>query len=96
MSFREFKDELLLALVLEAEASTTKQLVPQTVASKRGLNFREGWLRQAVKSLDDSGLVRASFFIGGGPEGGMSLTITGDGLEQAEELASNSGFDLYE
>jgi hypothetical protein len=96
MSFREFKEELLISIAILAKAIPTTQLEPLDVATARKLFYREGWLRQAVKALDDQGHIKAIFFMGGGDNVGMRVQITGDGLEHAEELCHEAGLDLYE
>jgi hypothetical protein len=96
MSFREFKDDLLIAIAIQAKGESTADLVPLDVAKARGLSYRNGWLRQAVELLHYQGLIKASFHLGGGEDGGMNVQIIGSGLEAAEELCDERGSDLYE
>jgi len=95
MSFRDFKDDLLLALAFVSEAKPTIQVDPLEAANARNLKFREGWLRQAVNALNDEGLIKARFFLGGDENRGMRCSLTGAGLQEAEEIASRTGYDLY-
>jgi hypothetical protein len=95
-SFRDFKDQLLVAIAIEAKAEPTSQLTPSDVAAARALSYRNGWLRQAVKSLENLGYIDARYYLGGGEDGGMMVQITGSGLEVAEELCNRSGIDLYQ
>lgn len=96
MNFREFKNELLVAMVVFAKAQPNKQIDPLDAANSQNLTFREGWLRQAVKSLNDEGLIRTYFTLGGGENGGMTSNITGSGIQEAEDIANDNGYDLYE
>jgi hypothetical protein len=96
MSFREFKENLLIAIAILAKGIPTAEIEPLAAAKARNLSYRHGWLRQAVKSLDEQGHVSARFYMGGGEDGGMPVRVTGAGLEYAEELCDNAGSDLYE
>jgi hypothetical protein len=96
MSFKGFKEELLVGLAVVSNAKPTFSEEAFEVAKKRKLEFRDGWLRQAVKSLDQDGFIRATYFLAGGENLGMPVSITGDGLQLAEEIANSNGFDLYE
>jgi hypothetical protein len=96
MSFKDFKEELLMAIAITTEGKPTVQMEAMEVAQLRNLTFREGWLRQAVKSLEDLGHISVAMFMGGGENLGMRVRITGKGLEEAEELFEKAGFDLDE
>ena len=91
-----FKDDLLASIAITTEGKPTVQIEAIQVAQLRNLTFRDGWLRQAVKSLEENGLIRVMMYMGGGENLGMRLCITGNGLEQAEHILNVRGSNLYE
>ncbi len=80
MSFKDFKNDLLVAIAIVSNAQPTFEEEAIEIAGIRKLEYRSGWLRQAVKSLDEQGLIKVSYHFGGGEDLGMPVTITGDGL----------------
>jgi hypothetical protein len=60
------------------------------------LSYREGWLRQAIKSLEEYGYIKAMYFMAADEDLGMRVQLTGSGIEYAEELCNERGSDLYE
>jgi hypothetical protein len=84
---REFKERLLVALLLEArKGQLSSFLDAHVVADAYNLQRLPGQLRAVVHSLHDTGLVDAYFTMGGGDEGGLNLSLKSDGMEAAEDL----------
>ena len=96
MSFKTFKEDLLVALAIVAEAKATEEFEAIEVARQRKLTYREGWLRQAVNALEGYGYIRVTSFMGGGEDLGMRISLTGSGIEQAEEICNERGANVYQ
>lgn len=84
--FAEFKNELLIALAAEALANSDRYIPPKEAADRAGLTYMAGWVREAVSKLENEGFVEALYYKGDGPDGGMDLTVTGAGWDEAERL----------
>jgi len=86
VKFSQFMDDLLLALVRYGESDRNDFIDPRDAAERAGLKYQPGHVREAVRTLEGRGLVRAHYTMGGGPDGGMGLTVTGEGLTRAEGI----------
>ncbi len=96
MSFKAFKEDLLVALAIVAEAKATEQFEAIEITRQRDITYRDGWLRQAVKLLEDNGDIRVTRYLGGGEDLGMKISLTGPGIEHAEEICGERASNLYE
>lgn len=94
--FSRFKEDLLLALADARDTTTAHFIDAVAVAKQRGLIYQPGWVREAVHSLENSGLLRAAYMMGGGPEGNISAQLTGNGLERIEEIAERREREAYQ
>lgn len=94
-SFRDFREELLIQIAFKTEGNPSTLVDPSECADEAGLQYRPGWVRQAAKYWDGSGALRIFETMGGGDDGGISM-MTAPGLADAESLANERGFDLYE
>lgn len=91
LSYGEFKQQFLVQLALLTKGDTDKHNDPSEVAVLVGGLFQESWIRAVEKELKDTGMADGRSFIGG-----STISITGPGLEQAEDWAGNYGIDLWE
>ncbi len=92
LSYREFKDEFLLAFAVASEADTSKRLNPLEVATLVTDSYQQSWISAATKELADLGYIAGQTFL----DGSGSFTLSGSGLDRAERLAHEGGSDLYE
>ncbi|MGC4406797.1 hypothetical protein D4A92_15095 [Rhizobium rosettiformans] len=92
ISYKEFKDELLLSLAVLANGETSKFLNPLDAAKKIEERHSSSWVMSAAKDLRDSGFLTGQTYL----SGGGSYALSGPGLERAEEIASERAADLYE
>jgi hypothetical protein len=91
--FAGFREALLIAI---ARAEPMGSLIqPKAIADQTGLIHNRGWVGEAVRMLQASGFVNASFSIGD-PDAGVVASITGAGWEEAERLADRQGTSLEE
>jgi hypothetical protein len=87
MKTREFREKLLVALVLTAKRNGLDGLIePATAADNFGLVREPGQLRMLVNDLENSGFLEVHHYLGGGDEGGMHAQVTSRGVESAEDL----------
>ncbi|MES3026850.1 MAG: hypothetical protein V4820_03215 [Pseudomonadota bacterium] len=87
MKSREFRDRLLVALVQTARANNLGSFLdPAEIADAFRLPRQTGQLRLVVNDLDAHGLVRPSYTLGGGEDGGLDLRLTSVAIEEAEDL----------
>ncbi len=95
MKTREKRERLLVALYIRAKAKGyDRYLSVLEVADQLGIQRDPGELRLWVKELEQSGMLDVSYTLGGGPDGGMSATLTSRGVEEAEDLLeANPTFD---
>lgn len=85
-SYSRFKDNLLVALA-DAEQEHGPQFFDlQKLAVENHLAFNPGWIRKAGTTFRDLGYIIDSFTMAEGEDGGIAAQLTGDGLEEAEEL----------
>ncbi len=92
ISYREFKDELLLRIAVATNGETNKFVNPQDAAQQIEENYSPTWVMSAAKELSDSGYLTGQTFL----SGGGSYALLGPGLERAEEVAGERATDLYE
>ncbi len=92
LSYREFKDEFLLHFAVKTGANTGVRINPEDAAELINDTFQRSWIGSATKDLSDDGYLHGQTFLSG--EGSYSLT--GRGLERAEEIADAQAADLYE
>lgn len=92
ISYREFKDELLLRIAVATNGDTNKFVNPQDAAKQIEEKYSPTWVMSAAKELSDSGYLTGQAFI----SGGGSYALLGPGLERAEEVAGERATDLYE
>lgn len=92
ISYREFKDELLLRIAVATNGETNKFINPQDAAQQIGEKYSPTWVMSAAKELSDSGYLTGQTFL----SGGGSYALLGPGLERAEEVAGERATDLYE
>jgi hypothetical protein len=85
MTYSQFEDELLVALVTAADAAPRGQVEVMEVARTVSPDASKQWIRSAVQKFEDYGwadnVSRAM-----PPPNDIILTITGDGRRRAEEL----------
>jgi hypothetical protein len=91
--FAAFREDLLIAIARGESIGSLIQ--PKAIADKAGLIYKRGWVGEAVRMLQTSGLVSASFSIGD-PDAGVAASITGTGWEEAERLAERRGQSIEE
>lgn len=92
LTYRDFKEELILNFAVATRAETGKFINPEDVAAQIKQDFQRSWTMAAVKELSDIGVLNGKTFI----SGGGSYALTGKGLERAEEIANERAFDLYD
>jgi|GEM_PF-2255489 len=87
MNSREFRERVLIALYRKAMRDGVDETYdPQIVAEAAGLKWKPGQLGMVVASLEASGLLESSQLLGGDADGGLEVTLSQLGLEEAEEL----------
>jgi hypothetical protein len=91
LSYGEFKQQFLVQLALSSKGDTDKHNNPSEVAMLVEGLFQESWIRAVEKELKDTGMADGRSFVGG-----STISITGPGLEQAEDWAGDYGIDLWE
>lgn len=92
LSFREFKDELLLNIAIMTEGETNRFISPTDAAGRIMERYSETWIMSASEELRSMGYLHGQAFLSGD---GM-FALTGAGLEHAEEIAETRAADLYE
>ncbi len=92
LSYREFKDELLLHFAIHVQAATDVQADPESAAALIHERFQRSWIASATKELADAGYIKGITDL----SGTGSYALTGYGLERAERIAHNVGADLHE
>ncbi|MGK9053112.1 hypothetical protein [Neorhizobium petrolearium] len=92
LSYREFKDELLLSIAISTSGETNKFVNPEEVASRIQERYSPTWVMSAATELRDTGYLTGQTFL----SGGGSYALLGAGLERAEEIAGEKATDLYE
>jgi hypothetical protein len=95
-TYSEFVEELLIEIAFATEATPDRSADPQKVADNAALKYRPGWVRQACKAMKDYGFIELDEALGGGPDGHLHARLTGYGIEEAERLAAERAFDLFE
>lgn len=92
LSYRDFKELLLIELALAANGDTTRPKKASDLAAMVRGQYSSSWVREAARQLKEEGWANLSNF------GGDSfLGITGRGLEAAEEFGTKHGFpELHE
>lgn len=88
--FTDFRNALLVALAKSEEERGPEYYDLKKVAEGAGLQYREGWVRKVANYFDDYGYVRGAFTLGGGVDGGLSVLLTAEGLEEAERLMAET------
>lgn len=96
MSFRDFKEELLVAIAIQVKGIPSENIAPINAAKTANLIYRSGWIDQAVRALKEDGFLNANFFMGPDLDANISASITGRGLEKVEEYCNARGSDLWE
>lgn len=89
--FTDFRNALLVALVKCDEERGPEYYELKEVAEGAGLQYREGWVGKAADYFDKYGYVSDAFTMGGGVDGGLSVQLTAEGLEEAERLMAETG-----
>ena len=89
------KNQLLMALARIDSEEGSNYREPMDVADRYGITYASGWLRKAVTDFRDMGYVNEAFAMAGSEDRGLSCTITGPGLEEAESLAEQFGISLF-
>jgi hypothetical protein len=92
LSFREFKDELLLNIAILTKGETNKFINPSDAAERIEEKFSATWIMSAAEEWRSVGYLHGQTFL----SGGGSFALTGAGLEHAEEVADERAADLYE
>ena len=87
--FNNFRDDLLVALA-EAAQGTSQGLSPKPIADRAGLSYLAGWVRDAVRELEEQKFVTASYHIGSSADEGVSVhSVTGAGYDAAEAIKAS-------
>lgn len=92
ISYREFKDELLLRIAVLTNGETNKFVNPEDAAGQIEEKYSPTWVMSAATELRDSGYLTGQTFL----SGGGSYALLGPGLDRAEEVAGERATDLYE
>lgn len=92
ISYREFKDELILTIAILVGGETGKFVDPEEASRQIQEGYSPTWVMSAAKELSDSGYLTGQTFL----SGGGSYALLGPGLERAEEVAAERAADLYE
>lgn len=92
ISYREFRDELLLSIAIMTQGETNKFVNPEDASRRIRETYSPSWQMSAVKDLRDDGYLTGKTFI----SGGGSYALLGAGLERAEEIANEQATDLYD
>jgi hypothetical protein len=95
-SFKEFREELLLRIAFATEGNPSTTVDPKQVADEASLAHRPGWVRQAASHWAALGALEVSETLGGGDDGGINTYMTAAGMIEAEGLAHERAYDLYE
>lgn len=85
-SFKQFRDNLLVALALRENEKGPNYYDLKEVADSAQLKYNKGWVRKAAYYFRDHAYINDGFSIGGGTDGNLSAELTAEGLELAEEL----------
>lgn len=88
--FTDFRNALLVALAKCDEERGPEYYELKEVAEGAGLKYREGWVGKAANYFDKYGYVSDAFTMGGGVDGGLSVQLTAEGLEEAERLMAET------
>ena len=91
LSYREFKEEFVIAVAHLVRADTDKQVDLAEIGEQIDGTFRQSWLATAESELREQGLIDGPLYIGS-----SKIQLTGLGLDKAEEWASERGYDLYD
>jgi hypothetical protein len=91
LTYSQFWKYLLIALARVEAAEGPQYRDLGEVAKNAELKYQPGWVRKAANQFDDNGWIRSAFTLGGGEDGGLDAILTGQGLEAAEEFASELG-----
>lgn len=81
-----FKEALLVGLAKRNMVEGLAYRDLKLVADERRLKYQEGWVRKAAESFRDNGYINSDFTFCLGLDEGLSVKITGKGIEAAEEL----------
>lgn len=92
ISFREFKELVLLNFAVSVGADTSVNKDPAEAAALVRASHPGSWIYEAVEILAADGLLKGMRLLSG--EGSYSLT--GKGIERAEEIALAQGTHLHE
>lgn len=94
-TFKEFRKTLLASIYQSLEDDVSADCDPLELVERLKIPYRVGWVRQAIEQMEEDQFVKASWFIGGGPDGGVVIRLTGRGIEAAEELLED-GWSISE
>jgi hypothetical protein len=96
MSFADFKKTLLACIYKELDnTGFDRNIELSKLVERIGLSFRRGWLRKATETFESSGWAKVYWTLGGGADGGMHVSLTGSGIEQAEQYYEE-GWEQFE
>lgn len=87
MKMKDFKDALLVTLLRhQRRVGLGNHLEPLGAVEAEGLEYQPGQIGLCIKEFESRGLVNATYFLGGGQDGGIHCYLTAAGVEQAEEI----------
>src|SRR5690242_3617161 len=81
MTFSDYRDRLFLALAVAAESKPQAYVNAEVAAQAATLDDPKGFLRDAVRNLEQRGYVRAAHTIAG-----SHVQLTGEGWDEVERL----------
>src|SRR5471032_1011486 len=82
----KFSEDLLIALAETATGGQIGHMDPHDVAKRKRLDFVSGWVDEAVSTLKKQKFLVVSYSARRGPDSGIHVTVTGDGMEEAERI----------
>ncbi len=88
MSFKIFRDELLVELAKVEHKDGPGYFDLKTIADDADLPYKEGWVSKAAEWHDANGLIKAGFTLGGGIDENCEASLTADGEVYVEEYLS--------
>lgn len=88
-SFSDWQKALLVGLARADRETDVSRIELKVVAEEYVGGFERGWIRKAAATFRSRGWAEIHQFIGGGDDGEIYATLTGEGLAAAEEILSS-------
>jgi len=73
-------------LRMQRKVGHGKYFEPADAAAEMNLQYEPGQVQLSVDDFNDMGWINEAFTLGGGPDGGLSCSLTSRGVEEAEDI----------